>query len=185
MSRTAATTTVQHGVMQKPGPDLQTVLNGLPDLDDGLIICIVPHLSLCEALLLPSPFPVKALAHHLATYNGTLDLSPPRVPVFTPEDLSYMCRQLEPLIPYVPQVTGLNIPGPCLQALDDIITLTSALPSLSNLHVTPGHVTDNSLADPQPADPNAIPSLLQPLVEQLQLRVSGPHRPLVVKNNSA
>lgn len=109
---------------------------------------IIPHLTLCEALVLPDPFPSLSIEHYLTKHEGTLDISPPRVPTYCARTLHRLCELLSPVLalPGLPPLTGLHIPAPSLHSVTTISPLTSFMSSLTRLCITHGKTTYPELA---------------------------------------
>lgn len=175
----ARTLIFPNDVLTTPGSSLQTITASLSYLTHRTISALLPHLTFCEALVMPTPFPAMALEHYLATNNGTLDLSPPRVPAYKPRTLLRLCELLSPLLPDAPHMTGLHIPMPCLHSLEPIMPLTPVLSSLTRLSLTHGKVTyDSLLCNPASLPCGVLAELLNTVVPSAlrHLSVAGPLR---------
>ena len=165
-----------HDVPETPGPSLQRVLLTLPTLDPLSIRCLLPHLALPEALMLPSPFPEMALEHYVKATNGILDLSPPRIPAYTPRTLLRMCELISLVLPTTAPVLALHVPAPCLHSPDILTALFPVLTSLTRLCITHGKVTYTDLSSPKSLQCSVLAAVLARLSTSSlrHLSVSGP-----------
>lgn len=133
------------------GAALKFVFSDIRHTTAASVSAIVAHLTLCEALACPAPFPTVAVCHYLETTAGHLDLSPPRVPTHSRPLLHRLCTSLAPLLTTLPSlaITTLSLPAAALRGSGQL----PLLPIVSLLgHVTSLQIT---LEPPQPVTPNA------------------------------
>ena len=140
----------------RPGRHLNAAIPSLSAITAEAATAIVPHLSFCESLLLPPPFPSAALAHYLRQTGGVLDLSPPRFPASSPGTLRHACELIAPLLAHTPPLTALHVPAQCISFLQPLEPLAPHLNTLTRLCLTLGHVlaegpTDIGLLEPRDA----------------------------------
>ena len=153
-------------VPRSPGSRLRAAIASLPELQPPAVAAVARHLTLCEALLLPPPFPAEALAHTLSLTAGVLDLSPPRVPAHTPAALQNITRSLGPLLAAGPPLQALHIPAPCLTSLQPLEFVVPHFSTLTRLCITHGNVTYTGVACPCPL-PAATCGTIEAILEVL------------------
>lgn len=124
----------------EPGPALSQALHHvLPVLHShNEAAAIADHLSLYEALPLPTQLRNPALASHLRRNNGTLDLVAGLGDATPPATLSRITPSLTACLPHCPPITHLRVPPgafishstlqPLLPFLQSITRLTTSAP---------------------------------------------------------
>eukprot|EP00892_Ulva_mutabilis_P003783 jgi/Ulvmu1/1777/UM118_0017.1 len=170
------TITFPNSVESAPGRNLQKAINDFPPLDPLSAAALVPHLTLCEALILPTPFPALALEHHITISSGLLDLSPPRVPTFTLRRFTQLCDLVCPLLASLPPIRALHLPAPCLHSAATLAPLAPALSSLTRLCITHGRVSYSELYNPRSLPCSILAAALTHLspTSLRHLSVAGP-----------
>ena len=154
--------TFPDSVVTRAGLHLHSFLPYLPDMTTAAAAAVAQHLTLCEALLLPAPFPAQGLSHFLTASGGVLDLCPPRVPAFTPDDLRALCRQISPLIATSPPISAVRIPAPCLPPSGQLIpAIASVLGKVTELSITHGKVSYTDMSQPHYLDPKTVAAVLR------------------------
>eukprot|EP00892_Ulva_mutabilis_P001439 jgi/Ulvmu1/11296/UM074_0011.1 len=151
-STSNGTLSFPHHPTTTAGPALKYVFTDIQKVTPASVSAILPHLTLCEGLACPDPFPSFALSHFLSVTPGHLDLSPPRVPTHSRPLLHRLCSSIAPLLADIDLATSLTT----------LSVPVTALRGSGQLPVTPiapllGHVTHLRVT-PEPAAPSAAPS---------------------------
>lgn len=147
-----------HHPTATPGPALTYVFSDIRDMTSASVSTIVPHLTLCESLACPAPFPSLAVTHYLDEDPGHLDLSPPRVPTHSRPLLHRLCTSIAPLLSSLPslptRLSSLTVPVTALRGSGQLplLPLASLLTHVTFLRISP--------EPPQPAPTDGSPTNL-------------------------
>lgn len=185
-----STASTAHGTLCFPhhpttaaGAALKYVFSNVGATSGASAAAIVPHLTLCEALACPAPFPTLAISHYLESTSGHLDLSPPRVATHSRPLLHRLCTSLAPLISPVeqnPVITALSVPAAALRGTGQLplLPIASILSHVTCLSITPEprQVTVQSPANASQANlsSSALHSLLQHMSPATLRHISAP-----------